>query len=438
MKQKCAIVRDLYILYEEDSIAEESKSYVREHLTECKNCREYYEKMQDSFEFPEDEEEIVKEKEFNQKEEKRIKKSFRKIRQRWIASLVLIAILVPVTGMGTRLTINQMDGYGLKFTNIDDVRLCKKWFQSLQDGEYHEATKMLINHLEDYYEWKKLLDEWGSKYDGEKFLLNGEEWYMLDDTDAKIEDEEEYWNNAIGSYQSGVLIPEDIWKKYVPNQGIMIWNESGVEKQYYYPNQKEAEAAKAERFENGDTDKGFVRMDTEWGVYYINCWATGRNNENGNGIMYRFDKGEKSSVALCASCTYVPAQIVEDANGRFEEFYEEQKAWFEETYQELATLEEEQIEEYFKNRTAGKLESFFSNGCTIEKIIYSDAEQFPVIAEEGYDSMERISIVIKNPEGKLEEGCFTMGTKDGKIRLLHVDTNSEQLQNLFEIMVYFE
>ena len=45
MKNECNIVRDILPLYVEDMVSEETAKFVKEHLAECKNCREDYEAM---------------------------------------------------------------------------------------------------------------------------------------------------------------------------------------------------------------------------------------------------------------------------------------------------------------------------------------------------------------------------------------------------------
>ena len=45
MKNECNIVRDILPLYVEDMVSEETAKFVKEHLAECKKCREDYEAM---------------------------------------------------------------------------------------------------------------------------------------------------------------------------------------------------------------------------------------------------------------------------------------------------------------------------------------------------------------------------------------------------------
>ena len=45
MKISCNIIRDLLPLYLDQVCSEESKDMIENHLTECENCREYYDQM---------------------------------------------------------------------------------------------------------------------------------------------------------------------------------------------------------------------------------------------------------------------------------------------------------------------------------------------------------------------------------------------------------
>lgn len=45
MKQECAVVQDLFVLYEDDVLSSESRKMVKEHIKTCAECRKVYEKM---------------------------------------------------------------------------------------------------------------------------------------------------------------------------------------------------------------------------------------------------------------------------------------------------------------------------------------------------------------------------------------------------------
>ena len=53
--KNCAIVKDLLPLYIEDMVSDETKSFIKEHLNECEDCRNDFEslKTDESFSIPE-------------------------------------------------------------------------------------------------------------------------------------------------------------------------------------------------------------------------------------------------------------------------------------------------------------------------------------------------------------------------------------------------
>ena len=44
MKQECAVVQDLMVLYEDDVLRDESRKIVQEHIRTCEECRKIYER----------------------------------------------------------------------------------------------------------------------------------------------------------------------------------------------------------------------------------------------------------------------------------------------------------------------------------------------------------------------------------------------------------
>ena len=88
MKIQCEIIRDLIPLIEDDVCSEQSKEIVLEHIKNCEECRRIYEtsKVQPSLELS-TEETIAK---------KAIGKGLRKIKRRWIASILVVILLVPI------------------------------------------------------------------------------------------------------------------------------------------------------------------------------------------------------------------------------------------------------------------------------------------------------------------------------------------------------
>ena len=98
MKQPCNIIKDLLILYEDDMCSKESKEMIETHLKDCKECHAYFQKLQCTNEIMTDEIEEIKEE--LHIEETVMKSGFKKIRKRWILSMVAVFMLLPAIGIG--------------------------------------------------------------------------------------------------------------------------------------------------------------------------------------------------------------------------------------------------------------------------------------------------------------------------------------------------
>lgn len=149
MKIHCEIIRDLIPLIEDDVCSEQSKEIVLEHIKNCEECRRIYEtsKVQPALELS-TEETIVK---------KAIGKGLHKIKRRWIASILVVILLVPICF----LTWGQYHGRGISFTNINEILIANSFLKDLKKGDYETAfSHMNIEPLK-----KEWLDEW---FDEEK------------------------------------------------------------------------------------------------------------------------------------------------------------------------------------------------------------------------------------------------------------------------------
>ncbi len=107
MKNKCDIVQDLLPLYVDGCCTQSSRELVEEHLQECAACKQVFGEMTGDIPTPEEPQpeaepvpaEPVPE-EPEKKHEKTFRKGMKKIRRRWIASLIVVIILVPFVLMG--------------------------------------------------------------------------------------------------------------------------------------------------------------------------------------------------------------------------------------------------------------------------------------------------------------------------------------------------
>jgi len=127
MKLDCKIIEDLLPLYLDDICSEQSREIVEEHLVECEKCRCLVESTQ-SVQIPhiEPEKPAI---------DKAVKKSFKKIRFRWWASVVAILILIPVIYLGW----NQYHGRGISYTNIYEMYIGNAFMKCLEKGDYEKA-----------------------------------------------------------------------------------------------------------------------------------------------------------------------------------------------------------------------------------------------------------------------------------------------------------
>lgn len=149
MKATCNIVRDLMILYEDGVCSEESRDMVDAHVEKCAECAEYMEQLRHAQELlipePEAEEDPWEEPE----EEKAMKRSFRKIRRRWAASLWFALVQIPLLGLAL-LGIHEALGEGIAFTNLDDIARCMQYLHYIEEKDFQRAAECVDFSLWNY------------------------------------------------------------------------------------------------------------------------------------------------------------------------------------------------------------------------------------------------------------------------------------------------
>ena len=137
MKLSCEVYEDLLLLYNDGLCGEDTKKLVEEHLAGCERCSNCLRKMR----LPE---EMAKEEPAGDTdtEKESIRKSFKKIRKRWVMSLLVLPLLLILTGPAIMIA-NEIRGDGICFSNLDDIWYCRKFFKLIADGEYDRAAEML-------------------------------------------------------------------------------------------------------------------------------------------------------------------------------------------------------------------------------------------------------------------------------------------------------
>ena len=126
MKWNCELIQDLLPLYEEDLCSPTSRQAVQEHLEECECCRRLTAPL--PIEMPHEIPEA----------DHAVKKSIKKVKRRWLASLLAAVLAVPLL----LLSFNQYRGYGLCFTNLDDIYTAWQFVHALETQNWEKAARM--------------------------------------------------------------------------------------------------------------------------------------------------------------------------------------------------------------------------------------------------------------------------------------------------------
>ena len=126
MKYNCELIQDLLPLYEEGLCSPTSRQIVEQHLCECKDCCRLAAPLP------------IEEPQEAPAADRAVKKSMRKVRRRWLTSLVAAVLLVPML----MLSFNQYQGSGLCFTNLDDVYTAWRFLHALETQDWETAANM--------------------------------------------------------------------------------------------------------------------------------------------------------------------------------------------------------------------------------------------------------------------------------------------------------
>lgn len=126
MNYDCELIQDLLPLYTEELCSPASRRAVEEHLRGCEVCRRLTDPL--PIEAPEE----------PPAADRAVKKSIRKVRRRWLTSLVAAVLVFPVLLLG----FNQFRGSGLSFTNGGDLYTAWRFLHALETGDWEKAAEM--------------------------------------------------------------------------------------------------------------------------------------------------------------------------------------------------------------------------------------------------------------------------------------------------------
>ena len=161
MKVTCEIIDDLLPLYVENACSAQSRQAVETHLRECEKCRSVFESTQ-AVPVPRIEPD-------SPVEDRAIKKSFRKIRIRWWAAILIVLAMVPIAFLGW----NEYSGRGVAYSNQYELTVGNGFMDCLVEHRYTLAYN--------YLDIADLKEEWLAEWFDEETLAN-----MEDDALAKF------------------------------------------------------------------------------------------------------------------------------------------------------------------------------------------------------------------------------------------------------------
>lgn len=192
MKIECKVIEDLLPLYSDSVCSDESRKLVEEHLQECETCRTMLDNM-----------DVVQITHIEKEDAEKtaiIKKGFKKIHRRWIASLIAVFMLIPLVLVGI-LGYNETLESGIAFSNIDDVYRCYKYLNYIKSGQYDKAVQM-VDYSENEYTMVDCVshmtpDEY-QEYMAERFVKKLEEYNELGISIANIRFNSAYrWDDGV-------------------------------------------------------------------------------------------------------------------------------------------------------------------------------------------------------------------------------------------------
>lgn len=149
----CDVIQDLLPLYIDNCCSAASRKLVEEHLEQCEDCKRMCQEMTGRFPAlePEPEKAVSPEALPEEKPARTMKKGLKKVRRRWIASILILLLLIPLGIMGW----NEFWGSGVCFTNLDDLVITDAFMRDLKRGDYEKAFSR-IDIEREYEQYLKL------------------------------------------------------------------------------------------------------------------------------------------------------------------------------------------------------------------------------------------------------------------------------------------
>lgn len=228
----CEILKDLLPAYAAGECSDETREAVDEHVMSCETCWKNREAMtepavsEESTMDPARQEEIGKEMTF--------RKGIRKIRRRWLISILCILLIIPLSGL-CYLGYNETRGEGYAFSNMKGLRNVNDYMKNLQRGDY----EAMLNYCDYERMYAEITNEpMGDLIYSPQYLLveiGGEGYYVdlysdrsLFEPYSEAGSDADFWAQAMirnaGSRQEN-LIPGEVFADAAERAGNSLGEE---------------------------------------------------------------------------------------------------------------------------------------------------------------------------------------------------------------------
>lgn len=374
MKLSCQIVQDLLPLYEDGVCSDESRKAVEAHLTVCEGCANAADTNFKLPAFPS----------HSSQEENAVKNSLRKVRRRWIASVIAVAMILPLVLLG-KLGYNEYHKEGVCFSNLDELWSCHGFLAALEDGDTEQAASYI--DFSDYYEECREAIEMQPEDFMPSYVevvIDGEAWmaypsfieeYALSQDDA--------WSDLINRCVPEAPIPIDIWKEVIgQDEEVHTLQNQGC------------------RMPNGTC---YLPYETKWGTFMVVDAAWDCLTEIGDGALF------SDYFSMLPQTMYL--EILPELERKAEEACNAIK----ERMKAVADLNEAEFERFMRKQYAEKLKELpYTIADTDYQESYRDNDEWYIDID-----------VDLQKDGELFRIRFAFYAKDGKISFLSVNASNE-------------
>ena len=284
--------------------------------------------------------------------DKAVAKSFRRVRRRWILSLISVLLIIPVALLGF-LGVNQAKSRGICFTNLNEIITAGGFVRVLTSGNYEKAADYL-NFDRSYEEVQTWLAMQPKDYAPElvEITIGGELWMAersfaesyLQDTS----DELSVWSYLAYNGIYGALIPEESWQEVI---------------------QADPSAYQTDN-DGADVFGGirYLRLETAWGAFMVDEASFEFLHDGdlayfiGNGSIFLF-----------------PKEIYRALESEIQNFAVESYEQIQILYADVIGMSPEEYTEYERKQYADGLKELAQEGFSIKNKGYQSAYKWTIV-----------------------------------------------------------